>query len=110
MRCFIKTERFTKETFKLSNKERKVFLSKHKEWIAKLHSKGIKASSGYLVNKNNQPGGGGLLIIYSYSYDEAMKIVKQDPMIENNLVTWELNEWIPVKKINPSDFIEDKFS
>ena len=110
MRCFIKTERFTEETFKLSNEERKIFLLKHKKWIAKLHSKGINASSGYLVNKNNQPGGGGLLIIYSYSYDEAMKIVKQDPMIENNLVTWELNEWIPVKEINSSDFIEDKFS
>ncbi len=110
MRCFIKTEKFTEETFNLPKEERRNFLLKHKEWIAQLKSKGIKASSGYLVNRNNQPGGGGLLIIYSNSYEEAMEIVREDPMIKNNLVIWELNEWMSLHKKNLSDFIEDNLS
>ena len=110
MRCFIKTEKFTEGTTSLPKEKRKYFLLKHKEWIAKLHSEGIKISSGYLVNRNNQPGGGGLLIIFSNSYEEAMKIIREDPMIKNKLVTWELNEWIPLHKYSLSNFIEDNLS
>ena len=110
MRCFIKTEKFTEDTLNLTKEERRDFLLQHKAWIENLKSKKIKASSGYLVNKDNEPGGGGLLIIYSNSYEEAMKIVREDPMIKNNLVTWELNEWIALNKTSLSDFIEDNLS
>ena len=110
MRCFIKTEKFTEDTLNLPKEERRGFLLKHKEWIGELKLKGIKASSGYLVNKDNKPGGGGLLILYTNSYEEAIKIVREDPMIKNNLVTWELNEWIALHKTNLTDFIEDNLS
>ena len=110
MRCFIKTEKFKEEILSLPKEERRDFVLQHKDWVAQIKSKGIKASSGYLVNRNNEPGGGGLLIIYCDSYDEAIKIVSQDPMIKNNLVKWELNEWISIHKTSLIDFIEGNLS
>ena len=96
MRCFIKTEKFTKKTLELSTERKKKILSMHKKWLMKLKNSGIDVSSGFLVDKYTNPGGGGLLIIKASSYEKAIEIIKQDPMIQNNLVIWELNEWIEV--------------
>tara|TARA_Y100001968_G_scaffold101595_1_gene91552 strand:- start:3220 stop:3528 length:309 start_codon:yes stop_codon:yes gene_type:complete len=96
MSWFIKSEQFTKETSKLSHKERQVFLEKHKIWVQKLNVSGKNVISGYLVNEKRFAGGGGLLILEADSYREAMTIVKDDPMITEGLVTWCLQEWIPV--------------
>ena len=96
MPIFIKTEKFKDKTLKLSNQERKKFLLMHKEWIKNISQSGHYVHSGYLVNDKKIPGGGGLLIIEAKDYLTAKKIIEEDPMIKNELVTWELQEWIPI--------------
>ncbi len=96
MPLFVKTERFTDKTLKLMPSERQEFLAKHKLWVKSLRASGKKLSSGYLVNQKNEPGGGGLLVIEATSFAEAKSLIQKDPMIANNLVSWELHEWISV--------------
>ena len=74
-------------------------ISDHKKWVKNLIKKGINIQSGFLVNYQKQPGGGGLLFIESNSYSEALNVIKNDPMIVNNLVNWELYEWIDIANI-----------
>jgi hypothetical protein len=55
----------------------------------------------YLINndvKRNRPGDGGLLILEMNNYRNALKIIKNDPMIKNDLVEWKLNEWVDPNK------------
>ena len=101
MPIFIKTEKFKKNVLKLSNSDRKKFLLLHKEWVKKISQSGKYIQSGYLINKNKIPGGGGLLIFEAQDYLSAQKIVEQDPMIRNNLVIWDLQEWILIDGIKP---------
>ena len=96
MPLFIKTERFTNRTLKLTPKVRHQYLAKHKQWVEQLRDSGQTLSSGYLVNKKKEPGGGGVLVFEATCFDEAQSLIKQDPMIKNDLVSWELHEWIPV--------------
>ena len=96
MPIFIKTEKFKDKTLELSNSERKLFLLMHKEWIKNIIRSGHYVHSGYLVNDKKIPGGGGLLVIEAKDYLTAKKIIEEDPMIKNELVTWELQEWIPI--------------
>ena len=96
MPIFIKTEKFKDKTLGLSNIERKKFLLMHKEWVKNVSQSGHYIHSGYLINKNKIPGGGGLLIIEAKDYSTAKKIIEEDPMIKNKLVDWELQEWIPI--------------
>ena len=96
MPIFIKTEKFKDKTLKLSNSERKIFLLMHKEWVKDISQSGHYIYSGYLTNENKMPGGGGLLIIEAKDYSTAKKIIEEDPMIKNELVFWELQEWIPI--------------
>ena len=56
----------------------------------------MNISSGYLINQNHEPGGGGMLIIEANCFEEAKNLITQDPMIKNQLVKWNLHEWIPV--------------
>ena len=96
MPIFIKTEKFKDKTLELSNDERKKFLLMHKEWIKEINKSGHCIHSGYLINEKKMPGGGGLLIIEAKDYLTAKKIIEEDPMIQNELVNWELQEWIPI--------------
>ena len=48
------------------------------------------------MNEIKRPGGGGLLILEAKNYNDAFEIVKNDPMIKNRIVEWELNEWIDI--------------
>ena len=96
MPIFIKTEKFKDNTLKLSNTERKKFLLMHKEWVSSISKSGHYVHSGYLVNDKKIPGGGGVLIIEAKDYLTAKKIIEEDPMIKNELVIWELQEWIPI--------------
>ena len=105
MPIFIKTEKFTEKTLKLSNKERKVFLLKHKEWVENIIRSGKKISSGYLVSEKRIPGGGGLLVIEAEDYSTAENIILSDPMILNKLVVWKLQEWIPINNNQKDLFI-----
>ena len=96
MPIFIKTEKFKDKTLKLSNSERKNFLLMHKEWVKKISQFGHYIHSGYLINEKKMPGGGGLLIFEAKDYLTAKKMVEKDPMIKNELVIWELQEWVPI--------------
>ena len=44
------------------------------------------------------PGDGGLLILEMNNYKNALEIIKNDPMIKNDLVEWKLNEWVDSNK------------
>ena len=97
MPIFVKTEIIKKE-FIRKNKLKKKFVDKHISWIKELKKAGVNIKSGFLVNNVKEPGAGGLLIIEVKTYEEALKIVKEDPMIKNKIVDWKLNEWIDISK------------
>tara|TARA_B100000579_G_scaffold414621_1_gene408414 strand:- start:66 stop:392 length:327 start_codon:yes stop_codon:yes gene_type:complete len=101
MPLFIKTEKFRDKTLNLSNIERKKFLLMHKEWVKDISKSGHYIHSGYLINERKIPGGGGLLIIEASDYLTAKKIIEEDPMIKNELVIWELQEWILINGSKP---------
>ena len=97
MPIFVKTEIIKKE-FISKNKLKKKLIDKHKLWIKELKNAGVNIKSGFLVNEIKEPGAGGLLIIEVKTYEEALKIIKEDPMIKNKIVDWKLNEWIDISK------------
>ncbi len=96
MPWYIKNEKFKKSSTKLSHVYRKTVIHKHQAWVESLSKKGIKIQSGYLVDEKKIPGGGGLLILEANSFQSAKELVEQDPMILEQLVEWELQEWINV--------------
>ena len=102
MPIFIKTEKFKKETLELSNVQRKSFLTRHKKWVKEIRLSGHYIYSGYLINQNKLPGGGGLLILEAKDYLTAKKIIENDPMIKNELVIWDLQEWISIDENHKS--------
>jgi len=104
MPIFIKTEKFKDKTKELSNAKRKIFLLMHKEWVQDIRKSGNYIHSGYLINEKKMPGGGGLLIIEAKDYLSAKNIIEKDPMITNDLVNWELQEWIPINESKPELF------
>ena len=95
MPFFVKTEIIKKE-FISNNQLKKKFINKHIMWIKDLKKAGVNIKSGFLVNEIKEPGAGGLLIIEVKTYEEALKIIKEDPMIKNKIVDWKLNEWIDI--------------
>ncbi len=96
MALFLKTETFTKETMNMLIEERGEYLIKHKLWVKVLIENGRNIFSGYLTNKEGKPGGGGVVILEAKNFEEAKLIIMEDPMIKNNLVHWQLHEWVPV--------------
>tara|TARA_Y100001968_G_C19096428_1_gene590350 strand:- start:327 stop:638 length:312 start_codon:yes stop_codon:yes gene_type:complete len=101
MAIFIKTEKFKKETLALSINERKNFLSMHKKWVKKISQSGNNIYSGYLINENKIPGGGGLLIFEANDYLTAKEFIENDPMIKHKLVNWDLKEWVSIDETKP---------
>ena len=97
MPIFIKTELIKKE-YLIQKDVKKKIINEHIKWIEDLRGKGIKIKSGFLVNKLKQPGDGGLLILEIETYQDALEIIKNDPLIKNNIVEWKLNEWIDITK------------
>ena len=95
MPYFIKTETI-KQNFIAENHIKSKTIKDHKLWVKDLEDKGFYIKSGFLVDKDHKPGAGGLLIIEYKSFEEAERIIKNDPMIKSNLVNWHLNEWINV--------------
>ena len=102
MPIFIKTEKFKDKILKLSNIERKKFLSMHIEWVKDISKSGNYIHSGYLINEKKRPGGGGLLIFEAKDYFTAKKFIENDPMIKNDLVNWDLQEWILIDGSQPN--------
>ena len=97
MSIFIKTELIKKE-YLIKNNIRNKIIKEHINWIKKLNKKGIDIKSGFLVDELKQPGAGGLLILEIETYKDALEIIKNDPMIKNNIVEWKLNEWIDINQ------------
>ena len=97
MPFFVKTEIIKKEYLNNNDLKRKV-INEHNDWIKKLKKEGINIKSGFLVDELKRPGEAGLLILEINNYKNALKIIKDDPMIKNELVEWKLNEWIDSNK------------
>ena len=95
MPIFIKTELIKKE-YLIQKDIRKKVINEHIQWIENLKRKGINIKSGFLVDELKKPGDGGLLILDIETYQDALGIIKNDPMIKNNIVEWKLNEWIDI--------------
>ena len=98
MPFFVKTEIIKKEYLINTDLKRKI-INKHIDWIKKLKKEGINIKSGFLVDEFNRPGEGGLLILEMNNYKNALKIIKNDPMIQSDLVEWKLNQWIDSNKL-----------
>ena len=96
MPFFVKTEIIKKEYLTNRNLKRKI-INEHINWIKKLKKEGINIKSGFLIDELKSPGAGGLLILEMNNYKNALKIIKNDPMITNDLVEWKLNKWIDAK-------------
>ena len=96
MPWFVKHETFTAETADLPMAQRRPHLEAHRAWVEQESAAGRRIRSGFLVDEQRRPGGGGLLIFEAASYAEALEWVQQDPMIQADLVRWTLQEWIPV--------------
>ena len=97
MPIFIKTELIKKE-YLVQKDIRNKLINEHRKWIKNLKRNGINIKSGFLVNRLKQPGAGGLLIIEIETYKDALEIIRNDPMIKNNIVEWQLNEWIDINQ------------
>ncbi len=83
MPWFVKIERgvVDKSTFDLS-------VPAHKAYVRSLVEQGHQAKSGYWGEL-----GGGMLLFWADSLQQAEAIVTQDPLIQNGCVEYELHEW-----------------
>ena len=97
MPFFVKTEVIKKE-YLINHDFKQKIIAEHIDWIKKLKKEGINIKSGFLVDELNRPGEGGLLILEMNNYNNALEIIKNDPMIKNDLVEWKLNEWVDLNK------------
>ena len=97
MPFFVKTEIIKKEYLIKKDLRNKV-INDHINWIKKLKNKGINIKSGFLVDEFQIPGAGGLLIIEMKTFKAALQIIKNDPMIINDLVDWKLTEWLDINQ------------
>jgi uncharacterized protein YciI len=89
MAWFIKSE-----TFRGSATEAAPHLAAHRAWVMELRSRGIRISSGYLVDGEGRPGGGGLLLLEAIDHAAAEALIRQDPMLTSESVDWRLYQWI----------------
>ncbi len=90
MPWFIKTE-----TFRLPREQVAPHLAAHRRWVEELRARGVRICSGYLVDGEGRPGGGGLLLLQAADHATAAALVRQDPMITSGSVNWQLQGWIP---------------
>lgn len=93
MPLFIKHETFTPATAALSVAQRRLHLDAHRLWVEQQRRSGSILASGFLVDGEGQPGGGGLLVLEAESYAQAMAVVQEDPMVARGLVNWTLQQW-----------------
>ena len=97
MPFFVKTEIIKKEYLIKKDLRNKV-INDHINWIKNLKKKGVNIKSGFLVDEFQIPGAGGLLIIEMQTYQSALEIIKNDPMIKSDIVDWKLNQWIDINQ------------
>jgi uncharacterized protein YciI len=70
-------------------------LEAHRRWVQELRASGVAISSGYLVDGEGRPGGGGLLLLQADDYAAAQALVQADPMVRSGGVSWVLQRWVP---------------
>lgn len=90
MPWFVKTE-----TFLQPHAAMRPHLEAHRAWVEELRRRGVVISSGYLVDGQGRPGGGGLLLLQAEDYPSAEALVRDDPMVRSGGVAWQLQEWRP---------------
>ena len=91
MPWFVKTETFQRPASTMAP-----HLAAHRAWVDDLRRRGVPISSGYLVDGEGRPGGGGLLLLQAADYASAEALVQQDPMLRSGGVRWQLQQWRPV--------------
>ncbi|MBI3552692.1 MAG: hypothetical protein HY077_09235 [Elusimicrobia bacterium] len=64
------------------------FVPAHKEYVQKLNEHGHKVRSGYWADY-----GGGMMLFEATDITQARAIVREDPLVRNGCVSWELHEW-----------------
>ena len=89
MPWFIKTE-----TFNHPHAEVAPHLAAHRAWVEQVRQQGVRISSGYLVDGDGRPGGGGLLLLEAVDHAAAEALIRQDPMLISGCVDWKLQGWI----------------
>ena len=89
MAWFIKSE-----TFRRPREEVEPHRLAHLAWVKELQRQGLRISSGYLVDGQGRPGGGGLLLLEAVDHAAALALVQQDPLIISGCVDWQLQGWI----------------
>ena len=67
------------------------YVPAHVEFVKELVRQGHRAKSGYW-----QERGGGMLLFWAESLEDAKAIVQRDPLIKNDCVHYELHEWCVV--------------
>jgi uncharacterized protein YciI len=90
MAWYIKTE-----AFRLPHDAVIPHLQEHHRWVERLRREGRRVSSGYLVDDQGRPGGGGLLLLEAENYAAAEALVREDPMVRSGGVDWRLQGWKP---------------
>ena len=84
MPWFIKTE-----TFRVPHAEVRPHLEAHRAWVVQQRARGVRLSSGYLVDGEGRPGGGGLLLLQAEDYASAAALVRKDPIVARGCVDWQ---------------------
>ncbi|MBD2664663.1 YCII-related protein [Richelia sinica FACHB-800] len=64
------------------------YVPAHKAYVQDLIDKGHKAKTGYWGQR-----GGGMMLFEAASMEEAKAIVAQDPLVQNDCVSYQLYEW-----------------
>jgi uncharacterized protein YciI len=82
------------ETFRQPYAAMRPHLAAHRAWVAELRGAGVRISSGYLVDSENRPGGGGVLLLEADDFAAAEALMREDPVVASGLVEWSLHRWI----------------
>ena len=69
---FVKTETFTAVAAAMPVEQRRITLEAHRHWVVQEAAAGRRLQSGYLVDGDRRPGGGGLLMFEASSYAKAL--------------------------------------
>ena len=91
MPWFVKQERFLRPYAAM-----KPHLEAHRRWVEDLRADGVAIRSGYLVDAEGRPGGGGLLLLEAPDHASAEALVRRDPMVISGGVEWWLQRWVPL--------------
>ncbi|MFN6338707.1 MAG: YciI family protein [Cyanobacteriota bacterium] len=83
-----------RETFRLPHAELRPHLDAHRAWVRGLRERGVRISSGFLVDGQGQPGGGGLLLLEAEDHGRAEALILHDPMVLSGGVDWTLHQWM----------------